>query len=295
MKKWLGRIYTRVSVRIFGNRIGVVTNLLHYLFGAFLRSISLFKPWNTMRSASDKGMEIRENGYASVSPVLSEQFLSALSEKIDRLIGRPDQVIGTHTAGGILRLKDSFILLPELEVLLTAPELLNAVCSYFSSPFKVYSCDVYRTFPVETPIVEENYSLIWHFDNAPHSMLKLMVYITDTPEDRGALTLVPKHTSAELKRKGFWDRLKMDAFRSTIQEQARTLPGPKGTCLLFTPQYCIHKATLPQKSYRDVAVFLLFPSYEFSRFSSEVRRTLSYNFGYLANPFSGRPLRVGDE
>lgn len=66
--------------------------------------------------------------------------------------------------------------------------------------------------------------------------------------------------------------------------------------IFFTAQNCLHKATHPLRGYRDVVVFLLYPSAtRLEKFGLEERERLSRNFGYLLNPFSNKPLRVGDE
>jgi hypothetical protein len=114
--------------------------------------------------------------------------------------------------------------------------------------------------------------------------------------ERGPLSLVSKPVSAELRNRGFWDRNKAQRFEPRIEAEKKEITGSTGTVILFTPQLCIHKATLPRAQHRDVAVFLLHPSLTPHRpLDAAGRLACSRAFGHLTNPFLNTPLRTGDE
>jgi hypothetical protein len=184
-----------------------------------------------------------------------------------------------------------------LEEFLSDQNVCGVFHQYFGSHFQIYSCDVYRTFPSPHPNAEEIFpSLLWHFDNCPASVIKVMVYLRDTTTETGALTVINKPTSHKLRKQGFWDRNNIEHYSSELEDNTIKLEGPAGTVLIFSTHHCIHKATLPTTGLRDVAVFLLQPSLSSTMpWNDAQRHSYSHNFGYCINPFTNRPLRVADE
>ena len=123
-----------------------------------------------------------------------------------------------------------------------------------------------------------------------------MVYLTDSNMESGALTVVGKGKSVELKHRGFWDRNNADLYTNEIESNAVILEAPAGTALLFSTHHCIHKATLPRVHHRDVVVFLVQPAFaQQQAFTAEERREFSCRYGYCVNPFLGTPIRRGNE
>jgi len=294
--------YRTMSLRLFGNTIGLKPNVLYTLYLASLRIVSRAVPGlKGVRSSSGNEdsivHEIREHGFAKLDPVLDPGFVRAISAKVDALFSREDKTVRTLQDGGLIRLKACLVEVPELERFLLRPEVAGVLERYFGSRFKVFSCDVYRTTPQDLVKAAEKFgSLKWHFDNCPSVLFKIMIYLTDTTVDTGAISLVPKAKSLELKHRGFWERSKADSFTDEISRNAVYLEGVAGTTLFFSTHYCVHKATLPTRKHRDVAVFLVQPAFQPQEaFSPRARETYSFNFGYCVNPFTGAPLRYGDE
>jgi hypothetical protein len=296
--------YRRSSLWLFGNTIGFRVNILYALYRLALKLGTGLVP--SLRHRAGKAgrediermaQEIRARGFAKVDPVLSPEFIRMISRKVDALFAREDKTVTTLQEGGLIRLKAALVEAPELEQLLLHPTVSAVLERYFGSFFKVYSCDVYRTLPQDPAAAAEKFgSLKWHFDNCPSVLFKIMIYLTDTTVDTGAISLVPKAKSQGLKHCGFWDRDKADSFADEIGRNAVYLEGAAGTTLFFSTHYCIHKATLPMRQYRDVAVFLVQPAFQPQEaFSPRARETYSFNFGYCVNPFTDAPLRYGDE
>jgi hypothetical protein len=216
-----------------------------------------------------------------------------VARRTDELFERPELVVD-HRDQGLIRLKGSLSVFPELEMFIT-DEIAGIVEAYFGSHFKIFGTDIYRTVPSKAQ--EEN-SFLWHFDNGPTKLIKLMIYLDPTTKDTGGFRLKPKPLSLQLKRQGFWDRKDADRFRAILEDESTTrlFEGPPGTAVLFHALYCIHKATFPKHGHRDVATFLLHPStIPWKAHLALNRAKMSRNFGYCINPFTDKPLRVGDE
>jgi hypothetical protein len=296
--------YRRTSIRLFGNVSGIKVNLLYALYMAGLKVATATKRVLSRGARLVRGdriertaQELRRRGFAKVDAVLDPDFVRGVSRKIDGLFAREEKCVATLQDSGLIRLRASLVEVPELERFLMHPVISNTVQRYFGSHFKVFACDVYRTLPHDPETAAEKFrSLKWHFDNIPSVLLKVMIYLTDTSVETGAISLVPKPTSLELKRRGFWERDKAQSFTDEINQKAVYLEGPPGTTLLFSTHYCIHKATLPTRKHRDVAVFLIQPAFQSQKpFTSEAREIFSSNYGYCVNPFSGAPQRYGEE
>lgn len=304
----LKKSYRRASIFLFGNTIGIRVNLLYCVHGLCLvlwnrvlgRSPAR-KPGGQRddepADAHDVAATVRERGFVKIESAIGAVETARIADRVDDLFRDDTKIIATLEDGGLIRLKQPLVEVPELEGFLTAPVVKSALEDYFGSNFKVFSCDVYRTEPRDPVAAAEQVdSLKWHFDNCPSTLLKVMIYLTDTRVKTGAISLLPKPASAVLRRRGFWVRDDADEFLAEIESQAVQLEGAPGTTLLFSTHHCIHKATLPLTEHRGVAVFLLQPCFRAQgRFSPADRRTYSTNFGYCVNPFRWKPLRVGTE
>lgn len=293
----LKTLYQRASLRLHGNTISWKTNTLYSLYNALIKARFAMRTKRYPPDIEQLAYAIRTTGMAQMEPVLQPSHQQALSRKVARLLSENEKVVSSLKDSGLIRLKGSLLEVPELEQVLMHPRIIAVIEYYFGSYFKVFACDVYRTFPENAEAAAQKFSsLRWHFDNCPASLLKVMIYLTDTARETGAISLVPKEVSLQLKREGFWNRTQANQFEDKINRNTVYLEGRAGTVLFFSTHYCIHRATLPVTGYRDVAVFLVQPSLVPQRpFSPESRTTYSYNFGYCINPFSDRPLRYGDE
>lgn len=301
LKTRVKRAGIAAHLKLFGNLAGVKTNLLHYAYDGLVRAKFALSParrksFAPNRAAEEAAQSVRSRGYVPIPvPAEYQGAARALAAKVDGVFATPSKVVASLSDSGLVRVRNCMVELPELEQVLLRPDVYGAITAYFGAYFKVYSADVYRTFPA-APEKNEFYSLMWHMDNAPANMLKVMIYMSDVDMQRGPLSLVPKAVSAGLRDRGFWDRHKAARFEREIEAGKKEITGDTGTVILFTPQLCIHKATLPQVRHRDVAVFLLHPSLSPHRPLDEAGRlAVSRNFGHLTNPFLNTPLRTGDE
>lgn len=296
----LSRGYRTFTIRVFGNTVALHVNLLYAVYVWLVKLLSFFgvgeRPQLSKEGRREAAM-IRANGFTKLLSVLPEADIKSISAKADALFAQPDKTLRTLEDGGLLRLKSCLVEVPELERYILAPKVKEVVQGYFGGAYKVYNCDVYRTMPQEQENPEEKFgSLKWHFDNCPDALLKIMVYLTDTNVENGALTLLDKRKSIELKHRGFWDRNEAHRYTQEIEGSALSLEAPAGTALLFSVHHCIHKATLPRVRHRDVAVFLVQPAaVQQQAFTADQRFKFSHSYGYCVNPFLDTPLRSGNE
>lgn len=232
-----------------------------------------------------------------MDPFLDPELLDQIRNKSNSLFATADKTVTNLAESGLIRLKNSLSELSELESLINHEKVSNFLKEYYKSDFKFFSCDMYRTIPSHAKDKEDHFnSLLWHFDNCPKNLVKIMIYLNDVTVENGAISLVPKETSIKLRNKGYWNRWNNDSFLAEIENSKVYLEGKAGSVLFFSTHYCIHKATLPETGYRDVAVFLIQPSLSAAKpLTNNERDQLSKNFGYCINPFTNQPLRVGDE
>ena len=289
----LTKLYHKICAKTFGNRIGLINNIIHsiYHLSLKLRSTSIKKIQN-----SDN---INQNGYHLIKPNLSSALKTTIKNKLENQFSDKEFVVDTHKESGMLRLKDSLLNIPEVLELLRSDDVSSVIKSYFDTDFYIHNADIYRTFPVKNynPNHSQFDSLKWHFDNAPRTNLKVMIYLTDTTKENGAITIADREISKKLCREGFWDRNNISKDHLNLVENNHlVVESGAFTVILFTPQFNIHKATLPFQKHRDVAVFLLYPGEaNINNLTDQDKIDLSRRFGYMKNPLTKSGLRVSYE
>ncbi len=115
----------------------------------------------------------------------------------------------------------------------------------------------------------EQISWLWHYDNHPNEILKVMIYLTDVDENTGPYGyLFSRDLNRPVKLPSVPNLVR--PFIETrisprqIERYARLgfvpfqLLGPKGTTCLFS-ENIIHKANIPKKGHRDVVVIQMRP------------------------------------
>jgi hypothetical protein len=128
---------------------------------------------------------------------------------------------------------------------------------------KIY---IYRSLVSRQP---EQISWLWHYDNHPDEVLKVMVYLSDVDEDSGPFGyLVNPVTGRPMKMKPVPNLVRpfIETRISPRQVQQYTrngyspfkLCGKKGTTCLFS-ENIIHKANIANKRHRDVVVIQVRP------------------------------------
>src|SRR3989344_1193172 len=257
LRKTIGASRRALRLKLFGNNQSAVVNLSHKRYHSKARQVwARIKAPSVMPDILKWESELRREGYVQLEPGVSHELLDTIHNKADRLFAAPESC--TSPIDGAIRLKDGIRKIPEISQLFTN-DIVQTVENYYGSFFKVYWVQVYRTLPTDK---DADASFLWHVDNCPPQVVKLMVYLTDTQENTGAFRLKPRPLSAQLLDQGFFDRSKNDRFAHVLNDASTTkvFEGPKGTSILFLNWACVHRAKHPEIRHRDVAVFFLIPS-----------------------------------
>ena len=258
IRRALGASRRAVRIRVFGNNQPFSVNLRNRRYLADARKVWRARGERLLSAnARQWAQQLGEQGYVQIAPSPEQGALyEGLRQRADRAFATPE--LCSTPIDGAVRLKDGIGQLPEICDVFT-PEIVQAVESYLQSYFKIYWVQVYRTLPSLNPPEK---SFLWHVDNCPQEVVKLMVYLTDTRENTGAFRLKPRPLSKSLIARGFWDRAQNLRFERELEDAATTtvFEGAKGTRILFLNWGCIHRAKHPEVSHRDVAVFNLIPS-----------------------------------
>ena len=125
---------------------------------------------------------------------------------------------------------------------------------------KVY---IYRNLVSRQP---RQLSWLWHYDNHPTEVLKLMMYLTDVTErtapleylrhrrSRKALTLIPKPMLGHSRI----SHARVEEYLANGYESHKAT-GPRGTVILFADNV-LHRANIAEDAHRDVLVYQLRPA-----------------------------------
>ena len=279
MRKLLIALY----LKIFGNKLSVKINFLNGIH--FLLSKFAFRFKNLFFKTSDQSKQIVNKGYLVQNHLNLKEAVNSISNQVIELFKNEDNLELTYEKSGLIHLKNSLLHFPELIDLLNSKEVRDIICGFLGSDFQIFSSNIYRT---TKSITKENTfsSLYYHFDSMPSSHLKVMIYLHDTDEKKGALKVVNRRKSIELREKGFWKR-KSNEFHKTIIDNTEVLEGKEGAFIYFYPHDTIHKATLPEIGNRDIVNFVLIPTFKSNRGLGEDRRQFFSNNldGYCINPF----------
>jgi hypothetical protein len=157
----------------------------------------------------------------------------------------------------MMHLSDSVRNVPEVSRLFTA-EVVALLEACFRSRFKIYSTTIYRLIPTGESMQASG---LWHSDDFPPGVFKLIVYLTACDRQTGALRLHPRRRSRELHRRGFFSRYVATPYADLLDTGWHAVEGPAGTAVFFDARL-VHRATPPVQGLRDVVSFTLLPSME---------------------------------
>lgn len=108
-------------------------------------------------------------------------------------------------------------------------------------------------------------SWVWHFDNHPREVLKVMVYLTDVDDDAAPFEYVRDRRGSPvygtpLAPLHHHSRVHDDMIDRHIAAGAErmSVTGPAGTTIVFDDNI-VHRGTLARRHHRDVAVFQVRP------------------------------------
>lgn len=168
----------------------------------------------------------------------------------------------------ILRLKDPWNL-SSIERIAqeTVPYLEQHI---YGCPAYIFGCYVYQT---HTAIQSRQSigSLMWHYDNHPKEVIKIMVYLNDVDEDTAPFEIIRnKETKQALKMETHrishksWKKTASRCSEPFIRDQVENgyekykILGSPGTVCIFDNNI-VHRANPAKKRPRNVVVFMAKP------------------------------------
>lgn len=150
----------------------------------------------------------------------------------------------------------------DLDLNHVARQVMPGVESFYGCNVFVDKVYIYRNVYQDI----EKSSWLWHYDNNPPTVYKIMIYLTDVGEGNAPFQYVedmlnePTRTGPDKWEKPpNGSRVNPHTIDNT---KIRTVFGPKGFSFLQNPN-CTHRATVPFiGSYRDVLVLRVRPTIE---------------------------------
>jgi hypothetical protein len=136
---------------------------------------------------------------------------------------------------------------------------------------KLFGCHaiVDRLYVYRSPVsrARPRATWLWHYDNYPREILKVMIYLTDVAEDTAPFEyLRHRETGQALPgtplAPGYGDSRISDAAVTRLGARGYepcAVSGATGTMLIFDNNV-VHRATLAQRAHRDVLVLQVRPS-----------------------------------
>ncbi len=247
----------RMNRLVFGNIRPLHINLRFWRYLRHCQKVtdSLRTPATPeVRAAAN---ELRTKGFIVFPPRGNRNVVDSLNVKISELMRAGRYTVGIGEEDWFWHIPDVMNTLPEI-IALIRPDIAATIEEYFGAYFKIFSAEMYRIVPSQkTP----DASGLWHTDNYPPGMVKIMVYLTACDEKTGALKVHPWSTTRRLLRRGFFNRANTAPYHDLLESDWVPIEGPPGTTLLWDSNIC-HRATPPTQGIRDAIAFKFIPSVE---------------------------------
>jgi hypothetical protein len=140
------------------------------------------------------------------------------------------------------------------------PQIEQKVYGAYLIVDKVY---IYRNLPGHVP---DQVSWLWHYDNHPPQVRKIMIYLTEVTEETGPFEyLRASETGKPLYMPptplSGYGRISLDEIgrRLAAGYESHKVTGPKGT-LVFFEENVAHKANVARQGCRDAVFFQVRPA-----------------------------------
>ncbi len=247
----------RFHKRVFGNIRPFRINLQFWLYWRRCRKATGHLRKRSSARVKAMAQELRQRGFLIFPSPASSELVASLNCKIAELVRSGRCTVGAGQEDWFIHVPDVMNTLPEITALIQ-PEVAATIEEYFGSYFKIFSAEMYRIVPSQKI---PDASGLWHTDNYPPGMLKIMVYLTACNEQTGALKVHPWPRTRQLLRQGFFNRYHAEAHREILEQNWETIEGPPGTILLWDSNIC-HRATPPTDGLRDAVAVKFIPSLE---------------------------------
>jgi hypothetical protein len=132
----------------------------------------------------------------------------------------------------------------------------------YGSEFRIEWLDCYRSYAGERQA-----AWLWHIDNVPPYILKVLVYLTDSDIETGVTEFLSGGDTRLFKSAGYFG-VTRDERRTDLAEFARlrnlayrpiSLSMKCGDAIIFNTN-CLHRGGAVKRGFRDVMSFQILPS-----------------------------------
>ena len=207
-------------------------------------------------------VKLRAEGLCHLSGCFPRQAALELSQRLGALVDAKSPQAHQHHQGAYALRQPLDALGDSCLDILDGPTgaLLKA---HYGSHFRVEWVDCYRTYPDAARLT----SWRWHIDNVPAGCLKVMLLLTDSSREAGAMRYLPRTITRSLREAGYFGTrvsereldLSRYARRAGMQLEPRFVEAPAGDVLVFDPNI-LHCGEPPAQAWRDVMTFFVLPS-----------------------------------
>lgn len=257
------RLRRSTVARHYGNSLPIWQNELYRWHIGKCQSSYTAKVDNEAKAMADT---VRANGFVLINDAIAPELAKRMSNNISELIARdPEQKHKGRTAHLQYRVADPLTVLG-VEVLdLFRGKADGVIRSYLNSYYKLHSIACYRSIPAKDP----DGAWLWHSDNYPPGVKKIMLYLTDCDPERGSTSFINPSSTAALRKAGYYG-----IYPSERREDLSSLasgagfnvepqwPSIDAGSAIFFDNNSFHRANIPRTGYRDVTTFTVMPSTE---------------------------------
>ena len=291
--KKLKIIYQKLSLKLFGNTLGIYINAL-YLTYHYLSKKKIYIDDSIIEKQNNKSLVNRceDLSKKGVTFLEKQNNTKKLKEKFDFFFsdGNKDKY-SNYDAPGYRFLKRENVkdFEPEIKSILDN-KIDFFLKKYFKSNYKIFWVNILQMTPVKNHYDDE--SLLWHYDDNPTGILKIFIYCSYQDKNTGAFTYIDLKKSKKVKCDGFFtytteDRIKNQKilFKNINNTDINVAAGDEGSILVFQNNI-VHKGNLPLRDKRNLIALEVMPS--FSKMSdrdlSEVLKK-PFTIDFPKNPF----------
>jgi len=250
------------SWRVYGNTQGKHANQLYESYAQSCRRA--YEAEGNAPVDVDKS-PIADKGTFLVEAALDSQTAREMSDVFSGLIEQDEGLLTppsfSHLMTGLALPVDA--LGKSIVDIFDNPALDEALTGYFGSYYRLEWLDCYRTHP--TPDVGG--SFLWHTDDVPPHILKVMLHLTDAGADQGATRFLGASHTKAYGLKGYTgsqtkertDDLVPFTQKNGLSFEPFYHEAKAGDTLIFNTNL-LHKAIPPSTGYRDVSTIFVMPN-----------------------------------
>jgi hypothetical protein len=251
------------SARRYGNSLPILLNQRYRSYVAACQK-AYSGPYDA--AAEQQAEVMRKNGFVVIEDAIDAGLACAMSERISGLIANePSHGHKGRTAHLQYRVSDPLAVLGEEVLDLFRGKADGVLRSYFRSWYRLHSPACYRSVPSHDP----DGAWLWHTDNYPSAVKKIMLYLTDCDPERGSTSFITPSDTAALRRVGYYGVYARERLEDvSVLAKAAGIkagfqwPSIKAGSAIFFDNNSLHRANIPKSGYRDVITFTVLPSRE---------------------------------